>query len=70
MGLIYKLSRPELNKMKKQIDELLAKWLIRPRISPWESPVLFTKKKDGGLRMCIDYRALNKKNHKEQCTYS
>ena len=60
MGPIYKLSRLKLSEMKKQLDELLAKGLVRPSTSPWGSPVLFTKKKDGGLRMCIDYRALNK----------
>ena len=60
MGPIYKLSRLELREMKKQIDELLAKGLIRLSISPWGSPVLFRKKEHGGLRMCIDYRALNK----------
>ena len=64
MGPIYKLSRLELSEMKKQLDELLSKGLIRPSISPWGSPVLFTKKKDGGLRMCIDYRALNKQTIK------
>jgi len=63
-GPIYKLSRAELSEMKKQIDELLAKGLIRPSVSPWGSPVLFTPKKDGVLRMCIDYRALNKKKIK------
>ncbi len=59
-GPIYKLSIPELTEMKKQIEEALANGFIRPSVSPWGSPVLFTKKKDGSLRMCIDYRALNK----------
>ena len=64
MGPIYKLSRLELSEMKKQLDQLLAKGLIRPSISPWEGPVLFTKKKDCGLRMYIDYRAINKQTIK------
>ena len=65
-GPIYKLSKLELEEMKQQIDELLALGLIRPSISPWGSPVLFIPKKDGGLRMCIDYRALNKQSIKNQ----
>ena len=65
-GPIYKLSRSELEEMKAQIDELLSLGLIRPSISPWGSPVLFSPKKDGGLRMCIDYRALNKQTIKNQ----
>ncbi len=41
--------------------ELIDMEHIQPSISPWEAPVLFVKKKDGTLRMCIDYRGLNKK---------
>ena len=66
MGPMYKLSTTELAEMKRQINELLANGYIRPSISPWGSPVLFIPKKDGGLRMCIDYRALNKKTIKNQ----
>ena len=66
MGPLYKLSVAELAEMKKQLTKALDNGYIRPSISPWGSPVLFTKKKDGGLRMCIDYRALNKKTIKNQ----
>ncbi|WMV25807.1 hypothetical protein MTR67_019192 [Solanum verrucosum] len=43
-----------------KLKDLLDKGFIRPSISPWGAPVLFVKKKDGSLRMCIDYRQLNK----------
>lgn len=66
MGPIYKLSKKELDEMKKQVEEALALGFMRPSISPWGSPVLFTPKKDGSLRMCIDYRALNKQTIKNQ----
>ena len=50
---------PELVELKKQLDELLQKGYIRPSTSPWGSPMLFVKKKDGSLRMRVDYRPLN-----------
>ncbi|SAL96876.1 hypothetical protein [Absidia glauca] len=55
----YKMSPRELKELKRQLDELLALRLIRPSTSPWGAPVLFVRKKDGSLRMCVDYRALN-----------
>ncbi|KAH0697968.1 hypothetical protein KY289_015450 [Solanum tuberosum] len=50
----------ELKELKEQLKDLLDKGVIRPSISPWGAPVLFVKKKDGSLRMCIDYQHLNK----------
>ena len=55
----YRLSPLELAEAKKQIAELLAKGFIKPSQSPFGAPILFVQKKDGSLRMCIDYRALN-----------
>jgi hypothetical protein len=55
----YRLSFRESEELRKQLDGLLSKGWIRPSCSPYGAPVLFAFKKNGGLRMCIDYRALN-----------
>jgi hypothetical protein len=49
----------ELAELKTQLQELLDKGYIRPSSSPWGCPALFVKKKDGSLRLCVDYRPLN-----------
>jgi hypothetical protein len=56
----YRLSQPELAELRKQLETLIEEGWIRPSLSPYGAPVLFAKKKNGGLRLCIDYRALNK----------
>ena len=56
----YRMSHTELRELKAQLEELLSKGFIRPSISPWGALVLFVKKKDGSLRLCIDYRQLNR----------
>ena len=55
----YRMAPIEMNELKTQLGELLQKGYIRPSASPWGAPVLFVKKKDGSLRLCIDYRELN-----------
>ncbi|KAA0064237.1 hypothetical protein E5676_scaffold119G001380 [Cucumis melo var. makuwa] len=56
----YRMAPPELAELRKQLDELLNAGFIRPIKAPYEALVLFQKKKDGSLRLCIDYRVLNK----------
>ncbi|KAL8125862.1 hypothetical protein AgCh_013241 [Apium graveolens] len=56
----YRLAPLEMKELAIQLQELLDKGMIRPSVSPWGAPVLFVKKKDGSMRLCIDYRELNK----------
>ncbi|KAK9153378.1 hypothetical protein Sjap_000858 [Stephania japonica] len=53
------MSASEQGELRSQLEELLQKGFIHPSMSPWGAPVLFVKKKDGSLRLCIDYRKLN-----------
>lgn len=56
----YRMAPPELAELRKQLNELLEAGFIRPSKAPFGAPVLFQKKHDGSLRLCVDYRALNK----------
>ena len=56
----YRMSTLELVEIRLQLNEMLEKGYIWPSVSPWGAPTLFVKKKYGILRLCIDYRQLNK----------
>ncbi|GKF67673.1 hypothetical protein Tco_0197352, partial [Tanacetum coccineum] len=56
----YRLAPSEMLELSNQLKELQEKGFIRPSHSPWGVPILFVKKKDGAMRMFIDYRELNK----------
>ncbi|GKA53191.1 putative reverse transcriptase domain-containing protein [Tanacetum coccineum] len=57
---VYMIAPSEMQELSEQLQELQDKGFIRPSHSPWGAPVLFVKKKDVSMRMCIDYRELNK----------
>src|SRR5258708_4293445 len=59
-GPIYSLSPPELAAFREFLEEHTRNGFIRPSKSPWGSPILFIKKKDSSLRLCMDFRALNR----------
>ena len=65
-GPLYTLSKQEIEALRKWLDENLARGFIRPSSSPAGSPILFVKKKDGSLRLCVDYRDLNEKTLKNR----
>ncbi|KAJ9518741.1 hypothetical protein QJQ45_025988, partial [Haematococcus lacustris] len=58
--------KPEQEELKRQIQDYLAKGMIEPSSSPYAAPILFVQKKSGELRMCIDYRQLNKLTLRDQ----
>ncbi|GBG64593.1 hypothetical protein CBR_g45650 [Chara braunii] len=58
-GCIWRMSEEELSVLEAQLDDLLEKGWIRPSSSPYDAPVLFVRKKNKDLRLCIDYRKLN-----------
>jgi hypothetical protein len=55
----YRMAASGLTELKKQLEKLQRIGFIRPSSSPWRAPVLFVKKKNGSMRLCVDYRALN-----------
>ena len=65
-GRLYSLSPFELDTLRKFIDENLSTGFIRPTLSSHAAPILFVKKKDGLLHLCVDYRGLNKLTKKDR----
>ncbi|KAJ4719088.1 RNA-directed DNA polymerase (Reverse transcriptase) [Melia azedarach] len=61
----YHMAPLELKELKKQLEELLEKGFIRSSVSPWGAHVLFVKKKDGMMRLCIDYQGAESSNYEE-----
>ena len=53
---LYRMAPVELKELKLKLQELLEKGFIHPSVSPWGASVLFVKKKDGTLQLCVDYR--------------
>jgi hypothetical protein len=51
----YRMSMPEMKELQLHLEDILRKGYIHPSVSPWGGPVLFVKKKDGTLRLCIDF---------------
>lgn len=56
----YRMSPTELSELKSQLEDLLHNKFIRPGVSPWGAPVLLVKKKDGSMKLCVDYSHVNK----------
>ncbi|XP_027181926.1 uncharacterized protein LOC113780313 [Coffea eugenioides] len=60
----YRMAPVELKEMKLQLQDLLERGFVKESDSPWEAPVLFVKKKNESLRLCIDYRAFMNLMHR------
>ena len=61
----YRVSAAERKVIAEQVSEMEAAGVVRPSVSPWSSPVVLTKRSDGRLRFCVDYRRLNDKTSKD-----
>ena len=66
VGTLYSLSQSEVVALREFIDEHVRIGFIRPSNSPHGAPVLFVRKKDGSLRLCVDFRGLNKISKKDR----
>lgn len=61
----YRMSFPERSLVRDMVDEMLEAGIIRESSSPYASPIVLVKKKTGEKRLCVDYRALNKRTKKD-----
>jgi len=66
IATFYPLSGAELGLLREFLDDMLGKGFIQSSQSPGGAPVLFAKKKDGTLRLCVDFRNLNKITRKDR----
>ena len=66
----YKMRNPQLVELRLQLKEIIDKGYTRPSVSPWGTPILFLRKKDGTIKLCVDYRKLNKVTIKNMCLLS
>eukprot|EP00961_Rhodomonas_salina_P035850 482259-Rhodomonas_salina.1 len=62
---VYQLSPQQITELKEQLTKMIEAGIIQPSNSPYGAPVLFAPKKDGGLRLCIDYQSLNAQTVKD-----
>ena len=62
----YCVAPAKLKELKAQLQDLVDKGFIYPSISPWSAPVLFVKKKDGSMRLYINYKELDKRTIKNK----
>jgi hypothetical protein len=61
----YMMSTPELKELQMKLEDILKKGYIHPSVSPWGAPILFVEKKDGTLRLCIEFKHLEHGNCEE-----
>jgi len=66
IGRMYSISEKELSALREFLDDNLTNGFVRSSTSPHGAPILFVKKKDGSLRLCVDFRGLNKITKKDR----